>query len=370
MKTFYSYILIVILFSALSCSNKNDRQKLDKLYSEYLLKQSKINLIQYRVNRIDTFVTGEVWNHTGTATLERNDRDSIFKFSFFGKRDDLDRENIYVENKHFQIYPKTKTFRVENNYGFHVLGAPGGQMVVEDLFNPDTLRATIKLENIEDESFLIKERKVNEGITITKILIISKNTFLPNQIHETVTDTVLNKKSSTTFYISQILIGDQVTNNELKNLVYLSSFTEEIPKIDKSADALIGKPVPDISLKTFNNESLNLRTSDSKVILLDFWELWCGPCLQSLPKVDDFSKTFKSSDFIAIGITTSTLEDAKKYLMDKGIGFTQAQGKSEITDYFKVNSFPRYVLIDKKGFVRYIYYGYSEDIKNKIKSLI
>jgi thioredoxin-related protein len=86
--------------------------------------------------------------------------------------------------------------------------------------------------------------------------------------------------------------------------------------------------------------------------------------------VNELSKTFKSSDFIAIGITSSKIEDAEKYLMDSDIGFTQAQGNNEITDYFKVNSYPTYVLIDKKGFVRYIYYGYSEDIKDKIKSLI
>lgn len=362
-------LILFVLFFQLSCNQKPD-QELKELYSEYLLGQSKIDLIQYRVNRIDTFMSGQVWNNSGTATLERNNRDSIFKFSFFGKRDNLDRENIYIENKHFQIYPKTKTFRVENNYGIHVLGAPGGQMIVEDLFNPDTINATITLENKDNDSFVIIEKRILESATITKKLTINKSTFLPIQVQKIVRDTLLNKKSSTVFNISNILVGDQVTNNELRNLILLSSYTEEIPIIDKTADALIGQTIPDILLKTFSNEDLDLKSLNSKVVLLDFWELWCGACLQSLPKINEFSKTYNSSDFIALGITTSKMEDVNKYLLVKGIEFSQVQGNSSLSNFFKVNSFPRYVLIDKKGIVRYIYYGYSEEIESKIKSLI
>jgi thiol-disulfide isomerase/thioredoxin len=366
-KTIYP-VLVVLLFLP-SCDQKSDRE-LKKLYSEYLIKQGKIDLIQYRVNRIDTFATGHVWNNSGTASLERNNRDSIFKFSFYGKRDDLDRENIYVENKHFQIYQKTKTFRIENNYGIHVLGAPGGQMIVEDLLNPDTLNATITLEDKDNDSFVIIKKRVLESAIITKYLTISKSTLLPSIIQKIVRDTIQNLKSSTSFNISNILFGDQITNNELKNLLFLSNYTEEKPLIDNTADALIGHNTPDIFLKTFSNESLNLKSLSSKVILLDFWELWCGACLQSLPKINEFSKTYNSSDFIAIGITTSKIEDVNKYLLDKEIEFKQVHGNSQLLSFFKVNSYPRYVLIDKKGIIRYFYYGYSEEIESKIKSLI
>jgi thiol-disulfide isomerase/thioredoxin len=302
--------------------------------------------------------------------LERNNRDSIFKFSFFGKRDDLARENIYIENKHFQIYPKEKTFRIENNYGIHVLGAPGGQMIVQDLLSPDTLNAFITLEDKNNDSFIITAKSFFESGIVIKKLTISKITFLPNTIQKFVNDTVQNVKGSSTFNISNILIGKEVTNNEVRNLVFLSSYTEEISVIDKTADALIGQSIPDILIKTFSNEDLNLKSFSSKIVLLDFWELWCGACLQSLPKINEFSKKFKSSDFIAIGITTSNIEDANKYLFDNGIKFSQVQNNSSLSNFFKVNSYPRYVLIDKKGTVRYIYYGYSEEIEAKIKSLI
>lgn len=262
----------------LSCGHKSDRES-RKLYAEYLLRQSKIDLIQYRLNRVDTFPDGQVWNNNGTATLERNYSDSIFKFSFFGKRDDLDRENIYVENKHFQIYPKTKTYRVEINYGINVLGAPGGQMVVEDLLNADTINSSIDIEDKDKFTFLIIEKKFTGSVIITKYLTISKSSFLPVKIRKIIKDTLINMNYSSNFNISDVLIGNQVTNNELKKITMLAGYKEEPPdkNTDKNADDLIGKDVPDLILRTFSNQDLNLKKLNNKVVLLDFWELWCGP---------------------------------------------------------------------------------------------
>lgn len=367
MRTIFNFIFLIPLIQ-LSCNQESDYE-LKKLYSEYLLRQSKIDLIQYRVNRIDTFPDGNVWNNKGTATLERNNSDSIFRFSFFGKRDDLDRENIYVENKHFQIYPIKQTYRIENNYGIHVLGAAGGQMVVEDLLNPDTTNSTIDIEDKDDLSFLIIEKRFVESAIITKYLTISKSSFFPIKIRKTVKDTLTNLNYSSTFNITDILIGDQVKNNDLKKITLLASYKEESPAINQNADALIGQVIPELVLRTFSNQELKLKSFNNKVVLLDFWELWCGPCINSLPKINELSKKYKSSDFIAIGITTSKIEDVKRYLSANGIDFEQASSNSKLSNFFKVNSFPRYVVIDKKGIIRFIYYGFSEDLESKIISL-
>lgn len=384
MKKIHLLLLIVMLHLFCSCNNgkttnqgttvgqnqKPDPLELKKLYNEFLLKQSQINVIEYNVNRIDTFVDGNIWNHTGTATLERNNRDTIFKFSFYGKRDDINRENIYIENRHFQIYPETKTFRTENNYGSHVLGAPGGQMVIVDLLNPDTIGASISLQNKDDESFIIKISKNEGGYVITKILTIDKKTFIPKQISKTVINSELNQKSSEADFITNVLIGEQVKNNKLSNMDFLSEYTQETLTVDKSANALIGEKVPEILLRTFDNDTINIRSLESKVVLLDFWEMWCGACLQSLPKVHELSKAYSLKGFITIGIISSNIDAAKIYLGKKEISFLQVQGNTKMEALFKVNSFPRYVLIDKQGIIKHIFYGYSDDIEKKIKSLI
>jgi thiol-disulfide isomerase/thioredoxin len=374
MKTPKLFLFVLLVLPFFSCKNGTNQDRLtmsvEQLYDEFLKNQNRIKLITYDVVRIDTFVQGDVWNNSGKATLERNDQDTVLRFSYYGKRNDLPRENFYREYIHYQVFSEAKKYRIELNGGTHVLGAPGGQMVVVDLLNPDTVSATISLQNIDDEYFLIKTIKKNEGYTTTNILTINKTSLIPTTVSKTVINPDLNAKQSTTFFISNILIDDQVQNNSLSELNFLTEYTQEVLSVDKSADVLIGKKVPEIVLTTFDKNIINIRSMESKIVLLDFWELWCGSCLQSLPKIQALTKNYNSEELITIGIIKDDLDRAKKHLAKEGITFMQALGNKEMNSIFKVTSVPRYILIDKNGFIKNIYYGYSEDIEKNIKSMI
>ncbi|HEX2968282.1 MAG TPA: hypothetical protein VHO46_04190 [Bacteroidales bacterium] len=86
--------------------------------------------------------------------------------------------------------------------------------------------------------------------------------------------------------------------------------------------------------------------------------------------INELSRKYGSFDFITIGITSSNMEDVKRYLSANGIEFEQASVNSKVSYFFKVNSFPRYILIDKKGKIRFIFYGFTEDLESKIKSML
>jgi thiol-disulfide isomerase/thioredoxin len=381
------FLFVVLLFTLFSCKNGNNQKTNDskqlvvrnqdrttlpveQLYHEFLKNQKRLNIITYDVQRIDTPDQGSVWNVNGRATLERNLNDTIFKLSFYGKRNDLPRLNYYIENRHFQVYPETKSYKIENNYGYHVLGAPGGQMVVVDLLYTDTISGNLSVKNKDDVSFIIKSVKISDGDTITKTVTINKITLIPFNICVKVINPILNYKHSTTYFISNVLLNDQVKNNELANLDFLSTFTQVVESEDKSADKLIGKKVPEILLISLANDTVNLRTLESNIVLLDFWEIWCGPCMQSLPKIQAISKTYSPRGLVIVGIVTDNLDKAKKHIEKEGINFKQVQGNTKLKSIFNVKSVPRYVLVDRKGIVKNIYYGYSENIEKDIKSLI
>jgi thiol-disulfide isomerase/thioredoxin len=388
MKTTPFLLFVILLVTFYSCKNgtnqkTNDFQQLaavrnkdldtlpvKQLYHKFLKNQNRINIITYNVQRIDTPDQGSIWNNCGKATLERNKNDTIFKFSFYGKRNDLSRLNYYIENRHFQVYPETKSYKIETNYGSHVLGAPGGQMVIVDLLNTDTISGNLSIKNKDDESFIIKTVKISDSYTVTKTVTIDKVTLIPLNVFVKVTNPVLNYKQSTTYFISNVLLNDQVKNNELANLDFLSTFTQEVESEDKSADTLIGKKVPEILLVSLANDTINLRTFESKIVLLDFWEIWCGPCLHSLPKIQAISKTYGSRGLVIFGIVTDNLEKAKKHIEKEGLNFKQVKGDGKLKSIFSVKSVPRYVLVDRSGIVRNIYYGYSDNIEKDIKSLI
>ncbi len=342
----------------------------EQLYSEFLNKQSRIKLISYNVQRIDTFVDGSIWNNSGKATLERNDQDTVFGFSFYGKRNDMPRESFYREYIHHQVFPETKKYRIETNGGRNSLGSPGGQMVVVDLIKFDTASIDISFQNKDEENFIVKTIKKNDGYTITNILTINKLTLILSKVNNTVINSDLNAKQSSTIIISNVLFNDQVKSNELSDMSFSTDYTQEVVSEDKSADVLIGKKVPEIILTTFDNNIINIRSLESKVVLLDFWELWCGSCMQSLPKVQAISNKYNSEGLITIGIIKDDLDRAKKYLSKEGITLKQVLGNKELISIFKVTSVPRYILIDRKGFIKNIYYGYSEDLEKNIKRLI
>ena len=387
MKTQHFFLLAFFLLAVFSCNNasnqKSDNNKpvvvsrihehdsipLKWLYHKFLSKQSRINLIAYSVHKIDTFADGAIWNNTGRATLKRNDQDSTFKFSFYGKRDDIAKESFYVGNVHYQLFSETKTYRIENNPDTHILGSPGGQMIIFDLLNTDTTSGKILLQNKDDKSFIIKTIKTNMGGSITtKTLTINKTTFLLMQVSKTNSSPDLKNRESETAYISDILIDDQVKYDKFSNLDFLSGYSLESE--DRSADILIGKKVPEISLITFDNDTVKIRNQESKIVLLDFWELWCGPCMQSLPKIQTITKAYGSKGLITIGIVTDDIDKAKERVAKEGKGFIQAKGNADLKAIFKVNSVPRYILIDRTGIIRSIYYGYSEEIEKNIKKLI
>ena len=105
-------------------------------------------------------------------------------------------------------------------------------------------------------------------------------------------------------------------------------------------------------------------------MLLDFWELWCMPCIKSLPEIKEIAATYKPFGLFTIGIASDDIEKAKKYVETKGIDFIQAKGSDKLKSTLKVNSFPRYVLINQKGVIKGIYFGYSEKIELDINDLL
>ena len=57
--------------------------------------------------------------------------------------------------------------------------------------------------------------------------------------------------------------------------------------------ALVGKPAPDFELELLGGEKFHLAQNKGKVVVLDFWATWCGPCLQAMPQVEQVAGEFR-----------------------------------------------------------------------------
>ena len=118
----------------------------------------------------------------------------------------------------------------------------------------------------------------------------------------------------------------------------------------------VGKPL-DITFTAIDGSKVDLKEMKGKVVLVDFWATWCGPCVAEVPALKKAFETYHAKGFEIVGIS---LDDNKKdllgFMKKKGMPWPQYfDGKhwnNEISFRFGINSVPTQWLVDKKGILR------------------
>jgi thiol-disulfide isomerase/thioredoxin len=366
MNRIYCYGLILTLLGGCAKQGESD---LNDVLMKFNESTSQIRKLEYKAHRIDTFAQdGSVWNNTGYALIEKGDEDELFGFSFYGIRDDVPKEYIYQDGIFFEISNIDSTYRTESGHP-GIIGKPGGQMIPQNLFQLDSLYSSVSLsENHSnyilrytyenDTTYLVKDR--------VKVLELTKDSFFPWRI--TQTSTVMGNKTFSQTTLSDIRINGEVQssiNGFLSSIRNYTAYQPEQPTTNK----IINNALPNISLPDLSDQSDTVQIRIEKLTLIDFWEVWCGHCIASLPKVEELAQAYKS-DLEVIGIISDDYEGAIQLIENKGISFQNLIGNRRVEREFNVNRWPTYFLVDKSGIVLKEYFGFSDQIESDIKHII
>jgi cytochrome c biogenesis protein CcmG/thiol:disulfide interchange protein DsbE len=108
------------------------------------------------------------------------------------------------------------------------------------------------------------------------------------------------------------------------------------------------------------DSSVDLHGFQGRVVYLDFWASWCGPCRQSFPWMESMKSTYggQGLEIIAINLDGNRA-DAEKFLKRFLPTFdVRFDPKGEIAEFYKVRDMPSSVLIDRHGVTRFIHAGF------------
>lgn len=120
----------------------------------------------------------------------------------------------------------------------------------------------------------------------------------------------------------------------------------------KLAETKAGVPAFNFSFADVNGKATGLSDLRGKVVLLDLWATWCGPCRAEEPHWEKLNEEYKDKAVAFVGISTDQ-DKAKwvEYVKEKNAKGIQlhAGPSNPLSEAYKVNAIPRYILIDKKG---------------------
>ena len=131
----------------------------------------------------------------------------------------------------------------------------------------------------------------------------------------------------------------------------LSEITSAVTAASRLAK-LSGKSAPGLEgSEWFNAKSpLKLEEMKGKVVLLDFWGQWCGPCVAKLPEVETLHAKFKDRGLVVIGVhSNQDSEKLDEFLKEKKVTFPVMIDRGESAERYLVDAWPRYYLLNKSG---------------------
>jgi len=135
------------------------------------------------------------------------------------------------------------------------------------------------------------------------------------------------------------------------------------------------KPAPDFTLKDASGATLRLSDYKGKVVLLNFWATWCGPCQIEIPWFMDFQQNYKDRDFAVLGVSFDDdgWKSVKPFIERKKLNYRVAIGTEEIsTLYGGLDSLPTTFILDRSGRIAAVHVGLvsKSEYQNDILKLL
>ena len=135
------------------------------------------------------------------------------------------------------------------------------------------------------------------------------------------------------------------------------------------------KPAPNFTLKDANGNLVNLADYRGKVVLVNFWATWCGPCEAEIPWFVEFEQKYKDRGFAVVGISMDDdgWKAVRPYIASHKINYRVVIGSEVVSQQFgDIDSLPTSFVLDRQGRIATNHVGLVDkrDYQNEILALL
>ena len=256
--------------------------------------------------------------------------------------------------------------------------------VVSHIFwlHPDELEgATTEKRTESAQGGLLVQAKRNEGF---------RQTFVAGSVKEGKlrgTSDLLGECEVEIDSLDQVLLGAGIDVEvsklayhrwRLKNATdprYVSAGDEEGGEADGDdgkGSRLVGKPAPDFKLALLEGGEFQLAKARGRVVVLDFWATWCGPCIKAMPMVERAVGQFPAEQVQLIAVNLQEQPKAIRAMLERHqLNVAVALDVDGVAaERYEASAIPQTVVIDSQGKIARLFVGGSNDLEEKIAGAI
>jgi peroxiredoxin len=140
----------------------------------------------------------------------------------------------------------------------------------------------------------------------------------------------------------------------------------------ESSDA---KAAPDFKLKDSSGATVQLSDYRGKVVLLNFWATWCGPCKMEIPWFVQFEQQYKNKGFAVVGVSMDDdgWNAVKPYIAEKKVNYRVVLGTDSVASlYGGIDALPTTFVIDREGRIQATHVGLinRDEYQKEIEGLL
>jgi peroxiredoxin len=138
----------------------------------------------------------------------------------------------------------------------------------------------------------------------------------------------------------------------------------------KRAPAVPGNPAPAFNLKDPSGSTVHLRDFAGKVVVIDFWATWCGPCKEATKELEGLHSQYGSRAVVVVGISIDKGADAatkvREFVAEHGLTYRVIIDDGSAYKAYGITRIPATIIIDRQHIIRESYPGYRSGLGKEI----